>query len=150
MEILEDGSTSPDRQVFVDFKPRDSTTCSPHSLDSPCEFSVAAEPLIGFNPVTGLFPGLPQFEIYQFNIALPSLLGVSSFNVRIQDKSTTIVETNGGSGFPLNDAILPQVSASSVVVKLTPLNFPGNEINNTLHLIAAVSFQRDIHNHLKP
>lgn len=64
--------------------------------------------------ITGSIPAF--FRKYAFEALLPLSQGVSGFNVEVIDilngVSNTTLYTNGGNGFPLNDAVLTQPLSS--------------------------------------
>lgn len=50
-----------------------------------------------------------------YSINIPAEQGISSFTVDVTDSSTgkTTTYNNGGAGFPLSDAVQPQMSLST-------------------------------------
>lgn len=56
------------------------------------------------------------FAWYQFEAAVPTASGIGGFSIHLTTPSTgsTTVHRNGGSGYPLDDALLYQASASCV------------------------------------
>ncbi|KAH8892150.1 heme peroxidase [Thozetella sp. PMI_491] len=100
IRILNDGSTSENRSVFLDFKTRDSG-------------SFSAPTVLSVTKLDSYYTGTPTFTVYSFSVNTATSTGVLSFNVRIEDQgSVAIVADNGGNGFPLTDAIFPLPLAS--------------------------------------
>ncbi len=126
-QIIEDGTTSPDRRVFVDFKPHNPEQCSSEVGHVPCLFSTEVE--YPNQTVSGIYPGLPTFRLYSFTMSIPTSWGVSSFNVRIQDQSQTITIDNGGNGFPLDDRMLPQYKGFCRWLSGVPTNMASYNVS---------------------
>lgn len=60
----------------------------------------------------------PSFVYLDYNINIPAEQGISSFTVDITDGSgKTTTYNNGGAGFPLSDAVQPQMSLSTQTTK---------------------------------
>ncbi|KAF3067686.1 WSC domain-containing protein [Trichoderma lentiforme] len=60
----------------------------------------------------------PSFVYLDYNINIPAEQGISSFTVDITDGSgMTTTYNNGGAGFPLSDAVQPQMSLSTQTTK---------------------------------
>ncbi|KAH8894639.1 heme peroxidase [Thozetella sp. PMI_491] len=118
IRIMNDDRTSINRTVFLDFQSRDAATCLSSGLAT-CEYSVQAQRTSASHTWTGLYPGMPSFYEYNFETNVPASIGVSSFNIRLQDGETTITETNGGAGYPWDDTLQPQLDRSCIGIPET-------------------------------
>ncbi|KAH8897867.1 heme peroxidase [Thozetella sp. PMI_491] len=116
---------SQDSQLILHFVPRSGEACS---ATEPCPTAVAS-----YNSELGCgFTNCgPLWKYYDFHATVPIEHGISSFLVEISDPSgTSTTYDNGGHGFPLSDAIPPQLSKSGV-------SFSSNN-GRTLNLTVAV------------
>lgn len=79
-----------------------------------------------------------SFTYFRFQASVPILQGVSSFIVEIIDGDTgaSVIQDNGGNGFPWSDTLQPQLDLSHL-----DYPSPGNPSvsNLKLHLVVAVS-----------
>ncbi|KAH8886022.1 heme peroxidase [Thozetella sp. PMI_491] len=100
-----------DSQVLIHLRPRNCTACP-----TPQPSSVATGTTSPTMVSTCVYPNCgPGFTYYDFKTIIPISQGVSSFTVEIADESTGIsaLYDNGGQGFPLSDALLPQITLST-------------------------------------
>jgi hypothetical protein len=127
-------SSSGSSQVRLHFAPRSGEACSDAQ---PC--TVAAATTKDSMKSTCVYAKCPaSFTYFNFQAFVTISQGVSSFTVEIVDGDTSasVIQDNGGNGFPWSDTLQPQLDLSHL-----DYPFPGNPsvINLTLHLVVAVS-----------
>ena len=83
-----------------------------------------------------LYTNKANFSFYGFAIGIPSIDGASAFDIEIKDGGKSTTNTNGGAGFPLQDAIVPQFDLSCQKYTRDPETFRRNV---TVRMVAAVS-----------
>jgi hypothetical protein len=105
-QVLERGNSTHDRQVYVHLRPRSGKDCV---TTNSCVKAVAKTNTGMIS--TGFFR--PQvFTWYSFEQAVPLDYGISSFSVELVQDGTSVIENNGGGGFPFQDIVLPQLQLS--------------------------------------
>ncbi|KAI1386068.1 heme peroxidase [Hypoxylon trugodes] len=124
VRILEDGVTSANRQVLIHLKSRDGKNISSNPVVATTQNGLQ---------VVGYYKNLPSFTSYTFTTTVPTTVGVSAFDVQLKDGNTDITNTNGGGGFPFQDALITQAESTCV-----GLEFFSTKSNNTLNISVAV------------
>ncbi|KAI0095735.1 heme peroxidase [Hypoxylon sp. NC0597] len=124
VRVIEDGTTSSNREVLIHLKSR-SGEAIPSS-------PIRAQTLDGMQ-VYAFYNNMPNFTFYSFTTTVPTAIGVSSFDVQIKDGDTDTTSTNGGQGFPIQDALIVQQASTC-----TRLEFTNSKSNNTLEITVAV------------
>ncbi len=76
----------------------------------------------------------PSHTFYNFEATIPVAQGVSSFTVEVVDNTTgsSTIHNNGGSGFPLSDAIQPQLARSVQTLIFDPAFTLPTQLNLTV------------------
>ncbi|KAH8668991.1 heme peroxidase [Xylariales sp. PMI_506] len=108
LRLIDAFSPIPGRTVNVYLRPNSGESCSD------AETCLTALAVADQSSWTTMLYGTTAniFKRYYFSATVPISLGVSAFDVEIVDSDATNMETNGGNGFPFNDAILPQLDTS--------------------------------------
>ena len=126
-------------------QPRDTSGC-PDGSGTSCGTSQVTENQGDFRVK---LPGDPKFTHYAFNFTVPISQGASHLVFEIEDNGKTVMETNGGGGFPVNTLLFPAIRDGSLgkppwtCRTSDALNPPQPGIvNQTLHVKAAVSSSR--------
>ena len=124
--MIEDGSSTSERQVTVRLKPR--------SASNGKSTDVAAQPAGQSNMI---YSDKANFTYYDFSIGIPTSVGVSSFDIIVSHGSKTITYNNDGDGYLLQDAIFELREQSCKTLDIDTRN--GDNFNWTQTAMAAVS-----------
>ncbi|OTB00204.1 hypothetical protein M426DRAFT_324446 [Hypoxylon sp. CI-4A] len=124
VRIMEDGATSTNREVLIHLRGRDNE-------DVPSS-PIAAQTGEGYECLS-YYNNMPNFTTYHFTTTVSTAVGVSSFDVQIKDENSDVTNTNGGQGFPWQDALLVQPAESC-----TSRESIDTRSNNTVKAVAAV------------